>query len=202
VLGTEDSIAQVHPKVFTESLFSVAETAGTSIRVGTVEGVVVEDGKATGVKVDGEVVPADVVVISMGPWSAQAHEWGLSLPLVYGQKYHSVLMKPERVLSQAVFFQGLGDPEVYPRPDGDVYVTGFPDSPVLVEEQPGEVEVRADVCDRLVKAVRQVSSEMETAEVRLTQSCHLPVTRDGTDWLTVNLSSRCTAEGNRILILG
>ena len=56
---------------------------------------------------------------------------------------------------------------------------GFPDSPVLVEEQPGEVEVRADVCDRLVKAVRQVSSEMETAEVRLTQSCHLPVTRDG-----------------------
>ena len=48
--------------MFTESLFSVAETAGTSIRVGTVEGVVVEDGKATGVKVDGEVVPADVVV--------------------------------------------------------------------------------------------------------------------------------------------
>jgi hypothetical protein len=35
-------------------------------------------------------------------------------------------MQNKRELTQAVFFQGLGDPEVYPRPKGEVYVTGFP----------------------------------------------------------------------------
>ncbi len=44
---------------------------------------------------------------------------------MYGQKYHSVLYKNARTLTQAVFFQGLGDPEVYPRPEGEVYVTGW-----------------------------------------------------------------------------
>ena len=44
----------------------------------------------------------------------------------------SVLMQNERELTQAVFFQGLGDPEVYPRPKGEVYVTGFPGLPLLV----------------------------------------------------------------------
>lgn len=63
----------------------------------------------------------------------------VQLPPIYGQKYHAVLMRPERVLSQAVFFQGLGDPEFYPRPDGDVYVCGFPDPPATVTEEPGAV---------------------------------------------------------------
>lgn len=40
---------------------------------------------------------------------------------------------------QAVFFQGATDPEVYPRPDGTVYVTGFPDNPGPMQEQPGQV---------------------------------------------------------------
>jgi hypothetical protein len=44
---------------------------------------------------------------------------------MYGQKYHSILYKNARTLTQAVFFQGLGDPEVYPRPGGEVYVTGY-----------------------------------------------------------------------------
>jgi hypothetical protein len=45
----------------------------------------------------------------------------------------SVLMQNKRELTQAVFFQGLGDPEVYPRPKGEVYVTGFPgESPAFL----------------------------------------------------------------------
>jgi hypothetical protein len=56
------------------------------------------------------------------------------LPPTFGQKYHSVIQRPGRVLSQCVFFQGNGDPEVYPRGDGDVYVCGFPDPPEVVQE--------------------------------------------------------------------
>lgn len=183
VMGTEETIAQVHPRQLTEALVAAAKERGCTMEVGSVEGIVVEgvEGKkrATGVTVGGRTIETDKVVIAMGPWSAQAAK-GLDLPPMYGQKYHSVLMQNERTLSQAVFFQGLGDPEVYPRPKGEVYVTGFPDSPVTVKEQPGEEEVRAEVTDRLISTVRKVSSELKDAEVSKTQSCHLPLAADGT----------------------
>ena len=84
------------------------------------------------------------------------------------------------MLSQAVFFQGLGDPEVYPRPDSTVYVTGFPDAPSYVAERPGAVEVRADVTERLVGVMGKVSTELANAPVRTRQACHLPCSPDGT----------------------
>ena len=37
---------------------------------------------APGVEVDGEVMPADAVVVAMGPWSGQAAKWGLPVPVV------------------------------------------------------------------------------------------------------------------------
>ncbi|KAL3906987.1 MAG: hypothetical protein SGPRY_010344, partial [Prymnesium sp.] len=136
-MGDETTIAQVHPKLLCEALWAEAERAGCSLRVGDVRGVEITEGRVTGVQVDGKVIKTDKVVIAMGPWSNRASE-GLGLPPIHGQKYHSILMKPERVLSQAVFFQGASDPEVYPRPDGTVYVTGFPDRPAPVREEPGK----------------------------------------------------------------
>jgi glycine/D-amino acid oxidase-like deaminating enzyme len=140
--GFHASNLQVHPKQFTEALFAAsARLAGTVLREGIVEQIVVhpETRAVVGVLVDGEVLAADVVVVAMGPWSAAANGPHLTLPPVYGQKYHSVLMRPGRVLTEAVFIQGMGDPEIYPRPDGDVYVTGFPDDPIIVTEIPGQV---------------------------------------------------------------
>ena len=127
-----------------------------------------------------ETVPADVVVVVMGPWTHRASTWAPGMPkVILGQKYHAVLMRPERVLTQAVFFQGLGDPEFYPRGDGDVYECAYPDSPNVVDEEPGEVEVRPDAVQRLVDVAKAVSSEMKNAEVNGSQSCHLPITQDG-----------------------
>lgn len=191
-MGTEETVAQVHPARLTEALLRGAkDAAGSEVVLGSVEGIAMEEGrndgndgkKAVGLVVDGKTVEADVVVIAMGPWTAAARSWAsgaIKLPPIYGQKYHAVLMRPERVLSQAVFFQGLGDPEFYPRPDGDVYVCGFPDAPEVVTETPGAVEVRPEAVQRLVNVARQVSSEMAAAEVNGSgQSCHLPVTADG-----------------------
>jgi hypothetical protein len=191
-MGKEDTIAQVHPMRLTEAFVRGAEElAGTQVVVGKVEGIAMEDEgeggdkkKVVGLIVDGATVPADVVVVAMGPWTGAAAKWAagaIPLPPIYGQKYHAVLMRPERVLSQAVFFQGLGDPEFYPRPDGEVYVCGFPDDPAVVTEEPGAVEVRPEAVQRLVDVARQVSTEMAEAEVNGGgQSCHLPVTADGT----------------------
>lgn len=61
-----------------------------------------------GVEVDGEVLPADVVVIAMGPWSKKAAEW-LPLPPVSGQKAHSVIVQPSSpVTSHCLFTQISG----------------------------------------------------------------------------------------------
>ena len=118
---------QVHPKHLTEAMFSAcAKLVGTVLREGAVKKIQVDEDTRTvaGVHVDfpgsgEEFIPADVVVVAMGPWTSQA-AIGLGLPPVYGQKYHSVLMRPERVLSEAVFFQVhtlssqlIGPPSMY-----------------------------------------------------------------------------------------
>lgn len=181
LMGDESTIAQVHPKELTDAMWAFAQQQGSTFRQGLVEGLVKEetDGglTVTGAIINGETVPADVVVLSMGPWGDVLESVLPSCPMV-GVKYHSVLMRTGRVLNEAVFFSGLGDPEVYPRNDGNTYVTGFPDPPRAVVETPGAVEVREEVCERLVTTMKKVSSEMETAEVALKQSCYLPFTQD------------------------
>ena len=188
-MGDESTIAQVHPKKLCDALWAeAARLAGSTLVRGYAEGVERDEqsGALRAVQVDGERVAADCVVLAMGPWSPT---W-FGLPQAYGTKYHSLLMRPRRTLSQCVFFdctgptlasllQGLGDPEAYPRPDGTVYCTGFPDPPAVVSERPGEVEVRADVAARLESAMRQVSSELQAAPVEAQQACHLPTFADG-----------------------
>lgn len=184
-MGDETTIAQVHPARLVDAYLDAAQdVAGTDVVVGDVTALAVDpEGSCVGLVVDGDVVRADAVVVAMGPWTNRIVSASL-VPRVRGQKYHAVLMRPERVLSQCVFFQGLGDPEFYPRGDGDVYVCAYPDPPVDVSEEPGAVEVRPDAVQRLVDVARKVSTEMAAAEVNETdgrgQSCHLPVTADGT----------------------
>jgi len=91
VMGTRETIAQVHPKQLTETLFKEAQAHGCQFKAGRVEKIEMDDrdGKATvvGVRVDGQLEPCDMVIVAMGPWSATAAQ-GLDLPPVFGQKYH------------------------------------------------------------------------------------------------------------------
>ena len=187
-MGTTETIAQTHPRTFVEAMWKEAERMGCSLRLGTVKDVVIDDiideskhkKKCSGVILnDGDQVTADVVIVAMGPWSSNLPS--IDIPTMYGQKYHSAILRPERILNQAVFFQGLGDPEVYPRPDGDVYVCGFPDPPTIVTEKPGQVEVRPDAVDRLIDVAGKVSSELASAEVSREKcsSCYLPIVGNG-----------------------
>ena len=174
-MGDESTIAQVHPKLLCDALWAESVKVGSKHLLGRAEGLELDGARVAGVKLAGSVVPADTVLLAMGPWSPA---W-CGLPRALGQKYHSLIMRPERTLSQCVFFQGCGDPEVYPRPDGTAYVTGFPDAPAVVTEAPGAVEVREDAVQRLATAVGQVSSELGAAPTEVEQACHLPLVADG-----------------------
>ena len=197
-MGNEDTIAQVHPRKLCDAFVAAAkDLAGASVVEGCASGLREEDGRVTGLELsDGSTIEADAVVLCMGPWSHALGRpknekmglrgdedysgWGLPhCPLVVGTKYHAVLLQSPRVLSQSVFFQGLGDPEVYPRPDGEVYVTGSPDPADIVRDLPGETEVREEVCEQLVAKMNVLSSELKGAPINRKQACHLPSAVDG-----------------------
>uniref|UniRef100_A0A7S4B318 FAD dependent oxidoreductase domain-containing protein n=2 Tax=Chrysotila carterae TaxID=13221 RepID=A0A7S4B318_CHRCT len=48
-----------------------------------------------------------------------------------------------------------------------------------MREEPGQVQVRPEVAQRLVKTIRQISSEFVDAPVVLEQACHLPIASGG-----------------------
>src|SRR5881296_1931782 len=70
-LGSTETTAQVHPARFTEALLAAAQARGTALRIGVVEGVIRRDGAAHGVRVDGETLEAEAVVLAMGPWTGR-----------------------------------------------------------------------------------------------------------------------------------
>jgi len=182
-LGDEDTIAQVHPKMLCDAMWNKVtnNTSGiqTKILKGKVQGAVYDDdnGKLTGAQLeDGSIVKADALLYACGPWT----EYGNCM---VGVKYHSAIIPTRpKVLTQSVFYDGFGDPEVYPRPDGTVYCCGFPDPAVRVTETPGEEEVRQAKVDEIVNSVRAASGGVNGVlgkDPEIVQSCYLPTTPDG-----------------------
>jgi len=129
-------------------------------------------------------VPADTVVICLGPWTGPALSTWLGLEtVVTGSRAHSITVAvPDQaqVDNTALFLQSNGEPELYPRPDGTVYVcggAGREDAPLPA--LPGQVECDPAACAR-VKAVAGEVSEVLAAVQQFTPSaCYLPHSKDG-----------------------
>lgn len=189
-MGSQETTAQVHPAKLTAAFVAAAaRLAGSTVRLGTVTGVRLGESNGEkhveGVEVDGEVVPADAVVIAMGPWSGQATKWGLPVPAVSGQKATSIVLRPQADISADMLFLEYrnkdgrtNSPEIYPRPDGTVYICGegdslpLPDDAAQIEPTPAAVDVLQDVA-------RTVSSQLAAAPMEIAQACYLPVSPDG-----------------------
>jgi glycine/D-amino acid oxidase-like deaminating enzyme len=181
-LGTPATTAQVHPARFTGALVAGAEAHGARLRIGVVERVAHRDGVAHGVTVDGETLEADAVVLAMGPWTGRVAR-GL-LPNVHGLKGYSVTLDAGDVPPHALFVDyrtAAGralEPEIFPRPDGEVYVCGMADPQPLPDSAEG-VAVSEEACDVLARAAGRVSTALAAARVTRRQACYRPVTDDG-----------------------
>jgi glycine/D-amino acid oxidase-like deaminating enzyme len=179
-LGTLDSTAQVHPARFTTALI---EASGARVHRGVVGGLVHRDGTARGVSVDGATLEADAVVLAMGPWTARAAR-AVGLPNVHGLKGYSVTLGGAAVPAHALFVDyrtGDGralEPEIVPRPDGQVYVCGMAD-PAPLPDAPEAVEVSEAACAVLARAAGRVSTALAAASITRRQACYRPVTDDG-----------------------
>jgi glycine/D-amino acid oxidase-like deaminating enzyme len=182
-LGSPETTAQVHPARFTAALLGAAQARGSDLRIGVVEGVVQKDGAARGVTVDGETIEADAVVLAMGPWTGRA-AGRLPLPRISGLKGYSVTLAAADLPAHALFVDyRLADgralePEIFPRPDGEVYVCGMAD-PAPLPDSPEAVEVSEASCAILVRAAGRVSTSLAGAPINRRQACYRPVTDDG-----------------------
>jgi glycine/D-amino acid oxidase-like deaminating enzyme len=189
-LGSIDTTAQVHPARFTAALLGAAQGRGSALRIGVVESVVQRDGTARGVRVDGETLEADAVVLAMGPWTGRVAAPGggdagrrLRLPRIGGLKGYSVTLAAD-VPAHALFVDyrtadGRSlEPEIFPRPDGEVYVCGMAD-PTPLPDSPEAVEVSEASCAILACAAGRVSTALAGAAILRRQACYRPVTDDG-----------------------
>jgi glycine/D-amino acid oxidase-like deaminating enzyme len=182
-LGSPDTTAQVHPARFTTALLDAARARGATLRMGIVDGVVRRNGVARGVTVGGATFEADAVVLALGPWTSRAAR-GLDLPTVYGLKGYSVTLEARDAPPHALFVDYRAadgrafEPEIIPRPDGDVYVCGMADPQPLPESAEG-VMVDDAACHVLARAAARVSTMLAAARVTRRQACYRPVTGDG-----------------------
>ena len=182
-LGSTETTAQVHPARFTTALIDAARTCGAALHIGRVDDVIQRDGAVCGVSVDGATIAADAVVLAMGPWTGRFSQ-RMRLPAVRGLKGYSVTLVGANVPAHALFVDYRTadgrrlEPEIVPRPDGDVYVCGMAD-PAPLPESPDDVEVSDAACATLAQAAGRVSTALAAARIDRRQACYRPVTDDG-----------------------
>ncbi len=184
-LGSTDTTAQVDPRLFTQALMGEAQSLGATLVTGCVEGLDITGtpARVRGVRVGGAVMPADAVVIAMGPWTTTASQW-LPLPPVDGLKGFSITLKPETpVPAQALFVEYVDEggarlaPEIFPRPDGAVYLCGLSDDRPLPDD-PSEVSVDPQATATLHRIAGDLSSSMGRARVLAENACYRPICAD------------------------
>jgi len=188
LIGDVRTTAQVHPAQFTRALLDGALARGAVLRYGEVKGLAATGSdsrtRVHGVLVDDETLEADVVVLAMGPWTG-ALSGPLPLPPVIGLRGNSVILRPQHDVPAECLFVETNDPqagnispEIYPRPDGEVYVCGMADD-LPFPADPLSIEPHAPACDVLIGVASRLSGALAKAEVVQRQACFRPITHDG-----------------------
>lgn len=187
-MGDPATTAQVHPYQFTTSMASLAEEKGVRIvygsatrieqRDGAVSSVVYEE-KGSGAQKN---IEADTVIITAGPWTRTI--WP-SAP-ISALRAHSVTIRPTRPVSAYALFTAIDlpkgggrksmtvTPEIYARPNNEVYACGEGDHLIPLPTATDLVQVDESRCQDIVDQVSSISDELRDGEVTARQACYLP----------------------------
>ena len=83
------------PGAYVKALAAHVEAEGGAVLRATVEDVVTEGGRVTGVRAGGETIPCDAAIIAAGVWSGPlAKRLGVEVPLESERGYHVELWEP------------------------------------------------------------------------------------------------------------
>lgn len=190
-MGTPENTAQVHPYQFTTSMADLAVEKGVKIILGTVSEI---KSTASGHSVsysakganDVQAVTATDVVLTAGPWTKHLLE---NAP-ISALRAHSVTLQPSRPTSAYAIFTSISlpkdfregirsraqhvTPEIYARPNNEVYACGEGDRLVPLPKTAADVTVDEKRCQDVIDYVSSVSDELRDGKVLTRQACYLP----------------------------
>lgn len=200
-MGDPSTTAQVHPYMFTTSMAQLAEDKGVKIVYGSAKQIdQASDGSVEGVTYtakDGttHTLSATDIVLSAGPWTQKV--WPLAP--ISALRAHSVTIRPSRPVSAYALFTSISlpkdfykdsgtqkrggghvTPEIYARPNNEVYACGEGDHLIALPATTDLVDVDPARCQDIIDYVGSISDELRDGEVTARQACYLPnVERNG-----------------------
>lgn len=192
-MGDADDTAQVHPYQFTTSMATLAAEKGVNIILGKATQVLVNNGKAHGVRYTDKETGKDTtlddvtdVIVTAGPWTQRI--WP-GAP-IGSLRAHSVCIRPSRPVSPYCLFTEISlprnfkegsknkpmavSPEIYARPNNELYACGEGDHTVPLPDTAADVQVDDKRCQDIVDYCASFSDEMQDGEVLVRQACYLP----------------------------
>lgn len=184
-MSAPDGTAQVHPYLFTTSMMDLAVERGATLLRGSATAIERENDRVAGVRYNdpshdcSKVIPATHVILSAGAWSPSLVP---SLP-ISATRAHSVIVRPnpDMAIAPYVLFTeialpdgGFVTPEIYARPDNEIYACGPGDDAPLPTSVDG-VEADQAACQSVWEHVASISMEFREATLEKRQACFLPV---------------------------
>ena len=188
-LAKEGSTAQVHPYLFTTSMFELAKANGVKYIKGKVTSILCTGDVVTGVEYtnqekETERISATHIILAAGAWSRTLIN---DLPII-ATRAHSITICPKEGVTIApyVLFTEIvnlrtsthSSPEIYARPDNEVYACGPGDDQPLPSTV-DDVIVDHLSCDLIYSDVSSISQELREGTVKKRQACYLPTVSSG-----------------------
>jgi glycine/D-amino acid oxidase-like deaminating enzyme len=196
-MGTPATTAQVHPFQFTTAMAELAREAGVDIRTHaqvdkinfSADGSAVESVSYTdkSQSKESQTLPATDIVLATGPWTKKL----LPSAPIDALRAHSVVIRPSRPVSAFCLFTEIKlknptggrnetvTPEIYARPNNEVYACGEGDRLVPLPSLSSDVTVDESRCDEIAAHVGAVSAELRDGEITHKQACYLPNVSSG-----------------------
>ena len=197
-MGDPDTTAQVHPYQFTSSMAALAQEKGAKITLGLVtsidhsndlvKSVTYTDSKTS----QSHTIPATDVIVSAGPWTRSVYP---PAP-ISALRAHSVTIRPSNPVSAYALFTEITlppsfgytnestkskrahskqvTPEIYARPNNEIYACGEGDTLVPLPATTADVETDLARCQDIIDYVGSISDELRDGEVLVRQACYLP----------------------------
>ena len=170
-----EASAAIDPAAFTQALIHAAQARGARVEHGWVTGLTVNKRTVTGVKLDGETVDTNTVVLAMGPWTRAAAEWiGSRVPVtpLKGQ----ILRLRLPIAAAETRFSDTDGNYMARKADGLVYV-GTTEERVGFDETPTAAARRQILrqAGRFVSAVARAEVVKQTACLRPLSPDALPI---------------------------
>ncbi len=194
-MGTPETTAQVHPYQFTTSMAELAQEKGARIILGSVESINYKDKDSAVESITykpkntstSTTLPATDIILTLGPWTQSL----LPRAPISALRAHSITFRPSRPCSAYAIFTSITlppqfrpgaknkrpqhvSPEIYARPNNELYACGEGDTLVPLPPTTAEVAVDESRCQDIADYCAAISDELRDGEITTRQACYLP----------------------------